>query len=164
MLNGPELPIIVLFMSLTAIFVLRGPLGRAIGERIGARHGTGDRELQDLKGEVEDLRHQLDEVQERLNELARRALKPEDLQPPLRLDAQVGLKDMHLARLDELERLRPTGQGNPSVQFFAGNLTHHRPLQRIGADRQHVKMWVTDGTLPQESVWWDATCLNPTCE
>lgn len=77
MLNGPELPIIVLFMSLTAIFVLRGPLGRAIGERIGARHGTGDRELQDLKGEVEDLRHQLDEVQERLD-FAERLLARQD--------------------------------------------------------------------------------------
>ena len=34
MFNGPELPMSILFMSLAAIFVLRGPLGRAIGARI----------------------------------------------------------------------------------------------------------------------------------
>ncbi len=36
----------------------------------------------------------LDAFRQRLNELARRALKPEDLQPPLRLDAEVGLDEM----------------------------------------------------------------------
>ena len=77
MFHGPELPMIVLFMSLAAIFVLRGPLGRAIGERIGARHDAGDRELQDLKGEVDELRHQLYEVQERLD-FAERLLARQD--------------------------------------------------------------------------------------
>ncbi len=98
----------------------------------------------------------LDAFRQRLNELARRALKADELQPPLRLDAQVGLDEMTLGSLGELDRLRPTGQSNPSVQFFAGQLTHQRPLQRIGPDRQHVKMWVTDGRRPQEAVWWGA--------
>ena len=83
-------------------------------------------------------------LRERLNELARRALKPEDLQPRIRLDAEVGLDEMTLEMLQELSRLKPTGQGNPGVQFCARNLAHGRPLQRIGADKQHVKMWVTD--------------------
>ena len=77
MLNGPELPIIVLFISLAAVIVLRGPLGRAIGERIGRQRDAGDRELQDLKGEVEELRHQLGEVQERLD-FAERLLARQD--------------------------------------------------------------------------------------
>ncbi|HJS43534.1 MAG TPA: hypothetical protein VJ755_08670 [Gemmatimonadales bacterium] len=77
MFNGPELPTIVLFMSLAAIFVLRGPLGRAIGERIAARQDAGDRNLHDLKGEVEELRHQLYEVQERLD-FAERLLARQD--------------------------------------------------------------------------------------
>ncbi len=87
-------------------------------------------------------------LRERLNELARRALKPEDLQPLLRLDAEVGLDEMTLEMLNELSRLKPTGQGNPGVQFCARNLVHARPLQRIGADKQHVKMWVTDTPSP----------------
>lgn len=98
----------------------------------------------------------LELFRQRLNALARRALKPEDLQPPLRLDAEVGLNEISLASLAELDKLRPTGQGNPGVQFFARNVAHQRPLQRIGSERQHVKMWLTDGTATHEAVWWKA--------
>ena len=96
----------------------------------------------------------LDAFRARLNEIARRTLKLEDLQPPLRLDAEVGLNEITLASLAELDRLKPTGMGNPQVQFFARNLTQARPLQRMGADKQHVKMWMTDGTTTHETVWW----------
>jgi len=98
----------------------------------------------------------LDALRQRLNELARRALRPEDLQPLLRLDAEVGLEEISLASLAELGQLKPTGQGNPAVQFFARNLSHQRPLQRIGADKQHVKMWPTDGAITHEALWWGA--------
>ena len=97
----------------------------------------------------------IDLLRQRLNELARRALKPEDLQPPLRLDAEVGLDEMTLEMLGELARLKPTGQGNPPVQFCARSVTHQRPLQRMGADKQHVKLWVTDGAVTHEAVWWN---------
>jgi hypothetical protein len=52
--------------------------------------------------------------------------------------------------------LKPTGQGNPPLQFCARNLAHKKPLQRIGANKQHVKMWVTDGSVTHEAVWWNA--------
>jgi single-stranded-DNA-specific exonuclease len=98
----------------------------------------------------------LDALRQRLNELARRALRPEDLQPLLRLDAEIGFEEISLASLAELGQLKPTGQGNPAVQFFARNLSHQRPLQRIGADKQHVKMWLTDGAITHEALWWGA--------
>jgi single-stranded-DNA-specific exonuclease len=98
----------------------------------------------------------LDAFRTRLNDHARRTLKPEDLQAPLRLDGEVGLDEISLDRLAELDRLRPTGQGNPTVQFCARNLSHQRPLQRMGTDKKHVKMWVTDGTGTLEAVWWGA--------
>jgi len=97
----------------------------------------------------------IDLLRQRLNELACRALKTEDLQPPLRIDAEVGLDEMNFDLLAELERLKPTGQGNPAVQFCARNLSHQRPLQRIGAEKRHVKMWVTDGLATHEAVWWN---------
>lgn len=98
----------------------------------------------------------LDALRQRLNALARRALKPEDLQPPLRLDAEVGLDEISLTTLEQLGKLKPVGPGNPGVQFFARTLTHHRPLQRMGAAKQHVKLWVTDGAMTHEAVWWGA--------
>jgi single-stranded-DNA-specific exonuclease len=97
----------------------------------------------------------IDALRKRLNDIARRSLKTADLLPPLRLDAEVGLEEISLESLKELDRLKPTGQGNPGVQFFARALTHQRPLQRMGADRQHVKLWVTDGVATHEAVWWN---------
>ena len=98
----------------------------------------------------------VDLFRERLNELARLKLKPEDLQPPVRLDAEVRLGEISLDSLAELEQLKPTGQGNPAVQCCARNLGHAKPLQRMGANKQHVKLWVTDGAVTHEAVWWSA--------
>jgi single-stranded-DNA-specific exonuclease len=98
----------------------------------------------------------IDLLRQRLNEIARRKLRPEDLQPPLRLDAEVGLDEMNFDSLAELDHLKPTGQGNPAAQFCARHLLHQRPLQRIGAEKRHVKMWVTDGMTTHEAVWWNS--------
>ncbi len=98
----------------------------------------------------------IDLLRERLNEMVRRTLKPEDLQPPLRVDAEVTLKEFTLDTLAALDALAPTGQGNPAVQFCARNLSQARPSLRMGANKQHVKMWVTDGAAKCEAVWWNA--------
>lgn len=97
----------------------------------------------------------LDAFRARLNELARRALKPDELQPPLRLDAEVALAEISFNSLAELDQLRPTGMGNPNVQFCARGVTNARPLQRMGNEKQHVKLWVTDGRATHEAVWWN---------
>jgi single-stranded-DNA-specific exonuclease len=97
----------------------------------------------------------IDSLREKLNEMARRSLKPEDLQPSLRLDAEVGLEEINFEMLAELEKLKPNGQGNPVAQFCARNLSHAKPLQRIGKEKQHVKMWATDGNVTHEAVWWN---------
>jgi single-stranded-DNA-specific exonuclease len=98
----------------------------------------------------------IDQLRERLNEMVRRTLKPEDLQPLLRLDAEAALEEFTLDSLVALDRLAPTGQGNPAVQFYARNLVQSRPALRMGANKQHVKMWLTNGRAKCEAVWWNA--------
>ena len=98
----------------------------------------------------------LDAFRAHLNQLARLALKPDELQPPLRLDAEVSLNDITLESIGSLDQLRPTGQGNPAVQFFARDLTQQRSPLRMGAEKQHLKLWVTDGATTHEAVWWGA--------
>ncbi len=92
----------------------------------------------------------------RLNDLARGALAPEHLQAPLRLDGEVGLEEMTLDCLKELSQLKPLGQGNPAPHFFTRGVCHQRPLQRMGTEKQHVKLWITDGVTAHEAVWWGA--------
>ena len=97
----------------------------------------------------------IDLLRQRLNELVRRSLKSEDLQPPLHLDAEVGLGEINFEMLAELEKLKPTGQGNPAVQCCTRNLSHAKPLLRMGREKQHVKLWVSDGSVTLEAVWWN---------
>jgi single-stranded-DNA-specific exonuclease len=93
---------------------------------------------------------------ERLNAIARRTLRPEQLQPVLKLDAEVALRELTVERLEELGRLAPTGMGNPALQFCAGGLRLHRPPLRMGKEQQHLKLHVTDGNDVREAVWWNA--------
>ena len=82
MFSGPEIPMSILFLSLAAIFVLRGPFGRALADRLAGR--SDDREVRELRGDVDALRHELTEMQERLD-FAERMLARQDeraLPPP----------------------------------------------------------------------------------
>lgn len=96
----------------------------------------------------------LEALRSRLNELARATLRPDQLHPPLRLDAAVGLSALTEEQINELDRLRPTGQGNPPVQLVVTGLRHDRPPQRVGRERQHLKLWVTDGRSMREAIWY----------
>jgi single-stranded-DNA-specific exonuclease len=101
-------------------------------------------------------RENIDGFRIRLNEVARRTLRMDELCPSLRLDSEVGLEEMSLDCVACLQRLNPTGQGNPPVHFYSKNLAHSRPLQRVGSDKKHVKMWVTNGAATREAMWFGA--------
>jgi hypothetical protein len=64
---APMVVLSTLFLSAGAVFILRGPLGRAFAERIAGRHGEADPETQRLRQDVDDLRAELAAVQERLD-------------------------------------------------------------------------------------------------
>ena len=95
------------------------------------------------------------EFRTRFNDFARTVLKPEMLQPRLDLDASVTASDLTLATVDALEKLQPSGQGNPPVRLLVRNLTHARMPQKMGKENQHVKLRVTDGRETLEAVWWN---------
>ena len=97
----------------------------------------------------------VDALRYRLNALARQTLSRDHLRPLLRLDAEVLSSELDLERTRTLTQLDPVGQGNPPVQLALRNLTCHRPIQRMGRDRQHARLSVTDGGRIQEVVWWN---------
>ncbi|MEQ2008971.1 MAG: DHHA1 domain-containing protein, partial [Limisphaerales bacterium] len=92
---------------------------------------------------------------DRINAIARRSLRPDQLQPVLKLDAEITLRDLTVALLEELDRMAPTGMGNPALQFCATGLRLHRPPLRMGKEQQHLKLHVTDGNDIREAVWWN---------
>lgn len=92
---------------------------------------------------------------EALNGYAREVLRPELLQPPLRLDSVVTPADLTLAMVAELNQLDPTGPGNPPVQLAMHGVTHQRPPQRMGGQGQHAKFWAGHDGRGIEAVWWN---------
>lgn len=97
----------------------------------------------------------IDALRERLNVLARQSLRPEQLQPSLRLDAELPLSEISLESLAELDRLAPFGQRNAPVQLVSTRLRHQRPPRPLGQSGQHRKYWVTDGRVTHEAVRWN---------
>ncbi len=96
----------------------------------------------------------VDALRTRLNEVARRTLRPEQLQPSLRVDAETSLRALTLERVEELARLEQTGMGNPSVHLALRGLLHARPLQRMGVEKKHARLSVTDGRATRDAVMW----------
>ncbi len=98
----------------------------------------------------------LEAFRTRLNEVARSRLKAEDLQRVLRVDSEAALGEVTVAQVEAWEKVGPCGQGNPPLHFFSRELTHQKPVMRMGTEKQHAKLWVTDGKTTHEAVWWGA--------
>jgi single-stranded-DNA-specific exonuclease len=98
----------------------------------------------------------VDRLRERLNGLAQAALRPEQLQPSLKLDAEVDSSELGVDQIEELARLAPTGQGNPTVRLALRGLRHRAPPRTMGRENQHVKLSLTDGRQTLDAVWWNA--------
>jgi hypothetical protein len=63
----PLIPI-SLFFSVAAVVVLRGPLGRALADRIAHRRGgLDDGQSGEIEGRLEDVQYRLQELEERLD-------------------------------------------------------------------------------------------------
>ncbi len=74
---------ITLFVSIAAVAILRGPFGKALGERLGGgsvRDGSPDVEA--LRSEVEDLRYRLTEMEERVDFTERVLARERERLPP----------------------------------------------------------------------------------
>jgi single-stranded-DNA-specific exonuclease len=97
----------------------------------------------------------LDLLRTRLNGIAREQLTPEQLRPPLRIDAEVTLDDLTVEQVAALAALQPHGPGNPPVQLLLRSVAHQRPPLRMGKNNQHVKFRVTDGKQILDAVWWN---------
>lgn len=77
MFDSPVLPMIALFVSTAFVLVLRGPLGKALAERLAGR-GRDDEQVRELRAELDDVRAELTSVHERLDFAERMLAKPRD--------------------------------------------------------------------------------------
>ena len=67
-MNEPFIVPVVLFISIAAITIMRGPFGRALADRLSGKHlQTGSPDDERLAAEVDELRQRLADVEERLD-------------------------------------------------------------------------------------------------
>src|SRR4029079_4083971 len=80
------------------------------------------------------------ELRRRLNEHAAGCLTAEDLQPCVRIDAELQTEDLTFELIAELQRLEPHGAGNLRPVFLARNLCILSEPRLIG--QRHLKLCV----------------------
>lgn len=94
----------------------------------------------------------VDEFARRFNEVARARLRPEDLQPELRIDAEIPIEDA----TDELETLlrhfEPFGVGNPSPVFASRGVRLAGPARVVGSDGLKLRLATAKGE--REALGW----------
>ena len=91
---------------------------------------------------------------ERLQLIAEEKLDGEDLRPTIQADAEVFLVDLEPSLLDHLDKMQPTGYGNPQAVFITRELEVKRS-KAVGRDGAHLKMVVND-----ERFTYDAIAFN----
>ncbi len=96
---------------------------------------------------------------ERLKELetcfenhARAVLAPEDLDPSLRVDAELDLAEINWGLYEEVRRLEPHGVGNPTPVFAARGLRLALPPRILQG--KHLKLKVAQGGKAFDALGW----------
>ena len=80
----------------------------------------------------------------RLEQIAQSQLGSLDLRPLIKIDAEVTFKDMRYA-YEELEKLQPTGLGNPTPIFVSRGVRVENS-QVIGKQFEHLRLTVKDSS------------------
>ena len=85
------------------------------------------------------------EFHQRITSLAEKELGQLDLRPSIDIDAVVGLSDLSYTLYREVQKLEPTGEGNPKPIFLTENIMIEE-WRKVGQDGSHLKFVASDGT------------------
>ena len=90
------------------------------------------------------------------NKYACEHLTEEALQPKLDLEFETHLSLLTLDMLKELEQFEPFGKDNPSPLFGARRVKVDGRPSQIGKDKNHLRMFVSDGKVKRCALEWGA--------
>jgi single-stranded-DNA-specific exonuclease len=90
-------------------------------------------------------------LKERLKSITRERLMGYELCPTFTADAEISLSDLKPDLLKELDRLQPTGYGNPEPVFVARNV-QIKSSRTVGVDGKHLKLTVSDGRYTFDAI------------
>jgi single-stranded-DNA-specific exonuclease len=90
-------------------------------------------------------------LKERLKSMTREKLQGYELRPSFTADTEISLSDLKPDLLKELDRLQPTGYGNPEPVFVARNV-QVKSSRTVGVDGKHLKLTVSDGRYTFDAI------------
>jgi single-stranded-DNA-specific exonuclease len=93
------------------------------------------------------------ELESRFEDWARSHLTAEQLEPMLRVDAELNLNELDGSFYDHLRRLAPHGMGNPTPVFLARGLRLISPARLL--KEKHLKFRVAQGSRGYEALAWN---------
>jgi single-stranded-DNA-specific exonuclease len=94
----------------------------------------------------------LPELRRRLNTIAQQKLGGMELRPTLRADLEIPLSALQPGLLlPYLDRLQPTGMGNPEAVFVSRGLRVTQ-ARAIGKEQTHLRLVVTDGNIYYDAI------------
>ncbi len=96
------------------------------------------------------LNENIEALRQRLIGIARRELAGVELQPTIRIDAEIPLSSLGMPTLNILKQMEPCGQANP-VPTFLSRAVRVLDYRSVGNDGEHLKLRLAD-----QGVTWDA--------
>lgn len=88
-------------------------------------------------------------------------IRCKNIVPTLDIDAEIGLADVNIGLVEEMELLRPVGQGNPEPKFLARKVRMAGSVHLMGAQRQHFHFNVAQGGIAYRAVVFNNIQLLP---
>ena len=91
------------------------------------------------------------ELQQRLKAIAERELRGRDLKPVIKVDMEIGFKDLKPEILKWIDALEPTGHQNREALFVSRGLKVMR-ARTVGSDQRHLRLTVSDGGVTYDGI------------
>jgi len=101
-----------------------------------------------------------DEFKSKLNATVNQNFDDTFLEPVLEIEMDLQPEDISVEFVNELNRLAPFGECNPTPVFSISNLIL-KQYKTMGAGKNHLKLFLSDDTDNTfEAVWWQNNCLD----
>ncbi len=94
---------------------------------------------------LEIARGRVEEFRTAFNEAVKRRVTLKELEPYLEVDAELTLKEISVERVNQLNLLEPTGEGNSPPLFLARGLQIAGEPRRVGSHLQHLIFYARQG-------------------
>lgn len=95
---------------------------------------------------------QLEPFRKRINEIASSRIKASNLEPQLRIDAEVALGELDEAAVRDIMRMEPFGEGNPEPVLAARGVRLAGAINRMGQGGQHASFLINQETATLRAV------------